>query len=183
MSRTFTLSSQSAVIAVTRLRNPSTVLPSQPNISARVLNRQLKGALTILYEEELSDLLQGLEKEYKSTNRKSWLLCFCTNLVLCLIVEQLQNAIDGLILYHISEKGEDPAAAVKRGSASCQELEDLPLKYSWTMFFGLYKSYNPIKNGCLLDDGSGQNQGEAECIAAFAQLIRENGSCSPVANV
>jgi hypothetical protein len=179
LSRTFTLSSQSALTAIERLQSSSTVLPSQPNISARVLNGQIKVAMKILYKRLLKDLLQCLEKEYKSKSRISWLLCFCTNLVLCLIVEQLQNTIDGLVLYNISEKGEDPAGAVKWGMESCQQLEDLPIKYSWTMFFGLYKAYNPIKNGCKQDDNSGQIQGEAELIDAFAKLIQDNGSHSP----
>src|ERR1700738_1249385 len=139
MSRIFTFNSQSAISAIAKLQNSSTVLPSQPDISARVLNRQLKGALTILYEELLRDLLQDLENEYKSKDRNSCVLCFCTNLILCLIVEQLQNAIDGLVIYNISRKGEDPACAVERATRGCQQLEELPIKYSWTMFFGLYK--------------------------------------------
>jgi hypothetical protein len=183
MSRTFIFNNQSAIIAVARLKHPSTILPPQLDISARVLNRQLKGALKILYEEHLRDLLRRLENEYKSKARKSWVLCFCTNLILCLIVELLQNAIDGLVVYNISEKGEDPACAVERGTKSCQQLEELPIKYSWTMFFGLYKSYNPIKNGCLPDDNSGQNEGEAELIDAFAQIIHDNGKSLPPAVV
>jgi hypothetical protein len=178
MSRTFTLNNESAIIAVARLQNSSTGLPSQLDISARVLNRQLKGVLKILYEEYLGDLLRCLENEYKSKARKSWVLCFCANLILCMIVELLQNAIDGLVMYNISQKGEDPACAIECGSKSCQQLEELPIKYSWTMFFGLYKSYNPIKNGCPPDDNSGQNEGEAELIDAFAQMIHDNGSHS-----
>jgi hypothetical protein len=173
------LSQQSAATAIARLRNSSTVIASQPDISARVLNRQLKGALKILYEELLRDLLKGLESEYKYKTRKSWVLCFCTNLILCLIVEQLQIAIDGLVIYNISKKGEDPARAIESGTKSCQQLEELPIKYSWTMFFGLYKSYNPIKNGLPPDDESGQNEGEAELINTFANMISDNGNHSP----
>jgi hypothetical protein len=178
MSRTFTLNSQSVLTAKARLQGSSSVLPSQPDVSARILNRQLKGALKILYEELLKDLLERLEKEYKKTGRISWLLCFCANLILCLIVELLQNAIDGLVSYNICEEGEDPARAVEWGRKSCQELEELPMKYTWTMFFGLYKSYNPIKTGCPPDDNSGQHEGEAEIIAAFTEMIRHNGTHS-----
>jgi hypothetical protein len=178
MSRRLTFSQHAAATAIAKLRNSSTVTPSQPDISARVLNRQLKGALKILYEEQLGELLQGLEDEYKPKARKSWVLCFCTNLILCLIVGQLQIAIDGLAMYNISTKGEDPVRAMENGTKSCKELEDLPIKYSWTMFFGMHKSYNPIKNGCPPDDHSGQNQGEAELMNAFAQIISENGKCS-----
>jgi hypothetical protein len=178
MSRRFTFSQQSAATAIGRLQNSSRVPASQLDISARVLNKQLKGALRILYEERLEDLLQGLENEYKAKTRKSWILCFCMNLILCLIVGQLQIAIDGLVMYNISEKGKDPACTIKSGTKTCQQLEELPIKYSWTMFFGMYKSYNPIKNGCLPDDGSGQNQGEAELINTFAQMINDNGNHS-----
>lgn len=179
MSRTFTFTNQSALTAIAKLQEPSTVIPSQPAISARVLNRQLKGALKILFEELLRDVLEDLDEEYQPTSRQSWLICFCTNLVLCLVVDQLQNAIDGLVPYNIFEKNEDPTRAVERGMKSCQELEEVPVKYHWTLFFGLCKSYNPIKDGCLPDDNSGQNEGEAELVAAFAQMIRHNGNPSP----
>lgn len=179
MSRRFTFSQQTAALAIARLRNSSTVIVSQPDISARVLNRQLKGALKILYEEQLKGLLQGLENEYKLKTRESWVLCFCTNLILCLIVAQLQITIDGLVIYNISTKGEDPLRAIEGGSKCCQQLEELPVKYSWTMFFGLYKSYNPIKNGLPPDDESGQNGGEAELINTFAQIISDNRKYSP----
>lgn len=179
MSRRFTFSQQTAASATARLGNSSTVIASQPDISARVLNRQLKGALKILYEEQLSDLLQGLENEYKIKARMSWVLCFCTNLILCLIVAQLQIAADGLVMYNISTKGEDPVRTIESGSKSCQQLEELPIKYSWTMFFGLYKSYNPVKNGLPPDDDSGQNEGEAELINTFAEMISNNGNHSP----
>ena len=179
MSRRFTFNQQTAALATARLRNPSTVIASQQDISARVLNRQLKGALKILYKEQLKELLQRLENEYKVKTRKSWVLCFCTNLILCLIVAQLQIASDGLVMYNISTKGEDPVLAIEGGSKCCEQLEELPVKYSWTMFFGLYKSYNPIKNGLPPDDESGQNEGEAELINIFAQMIRDNGKHSP----
>jgi hypothetical protein len=183
MSRRFTFSQQTAALATARLRNPSTVIASQQDISAKVLNRQLKGALKILYEEQLKELLQRLENEYKVKTRKSWVLCFCTNLILCLIVAQLQIAIDGLVMYNISTKGEDPVLAIEGGSKCCEQLEELPVKYSWTMFFGLYKSYNPIKNGLPPDDESGQNGGEAELINTFAQMISDNGKALPAADV
>jgi hypothetical protein len=179
MSRRFTFSQQCAATATSRLQNPSTVIAPQPGISARVLNRQLKGALKILYEEQLRDLLQGLDTEYMHKTRKSWVLCFCTNLILCLIVEQLQIAIDGLVIYKISEKGENPARAIESGTKSCEQLEELPMKYSWTMFFGMYKSHNPFKNGLPPDDSLSQNEGEAELINTLVQMIRDNGNHSP----
>jgi len=178
MSRRLTFSQQWAATAIGRLQTSSIVPASQSDMSARVLNKQLKGTLRILYEERLRDLLQGLENECKSKTRKSWVLCFCTNLIICLIVGQLQAAIDGLVIYNISEKGEDPAHAVDCGTKSCHQLEELPIKYSWNLFYGMYKSYNPIKNGCLPDDGSGQNQGEAELINTFAQMISDHGNHS-----
>jgi hypothetical protein len=179
MSRRFTFSQPCAATAIARLQNPSTVIASQPGISARVLNRQLKGALNILCEELLRELLQGLDAEYKHKTRKSWVLCFCANLILCLIVELLQIAIDGLVIYNISEKGEDPARAIESGTKSCEQLEELPMKYYWTMFFGMYKSYNPFKNGLPPDNGSNQNEGEAELINTFVQMISDNGNHSP----
>lgn len=168
MSRTFTFYNQSASIAVAGIQSYSTVLPS-----IRVLDRQLKRTLNILFHEHIGDLLRYLEHGYKSKSRKSWVLCFCANLILCLVVELLQNAIDEMALYKISEKKEDPEDVIGYSSSTCKRLEELPIKYSWTMFFGLYKSYNPIKNGYPPDDNVGQDEGQAELIDAFAQMIHD----------
>jgi hypothetical protein len=130
MSRTFTLYNQSAIITVARLQYSSTVLPPILDISAQVLNRQFKGVLDILFKEYLRNLLQCLENKYKSKGKRSWKLCFCTNLILCIIVELLQIEIDRIVIYKISEKGKDPASAIDYSSSICKELEELPIKYS-----------------------------------------------------
>ena len=49
------------------------------------------------------------------------------------------------------------------------------MKYSWTLFDGIQRKYNPIKDGCPVDNNSGQNQGEVELVKNIGQLIRDRG--------
>ena len=122
MSRIITFSDDSAHEAIGSLQNPPTVLLSQRTISARLLNRQIKGAMNLLLQELTRDLLEGLNWEVRRKTRESWALCFCANLILCMCVEQLQVAIDALVIYKISCEGRDPALTHKSGIEICRGL-------------------------------------------------------------
>lgn len=174
MNRSFTFTGDSAVKAIQSLQNPSTVLPHQPFISAALLSRQIKVAINLLLEDYIRDLLEGLERKSRK-NRTSWAICFCTNLILCFLVEQVQIAIDAQVIEKMPSKGQDTTDARKTGIKICQALEELPMKYSWTLFEGIQRKYNPIKDGCPIDNNSGQNQGEAELVHRIRQLIHDCG--------
>lgn len=173
MNRIFAFTDDSAVKAIQSLQNPSTVLPHQPFISAALLNKQIKVAINLLLEDYIGDLFEGLERKSRK-NRASWAICFCTNLILCILVEQVQIAIDAIVVYKISS-GEDAADTRKSGITTCQALEELPMKYSWTLFDGIQRKYNPIKHGCPVDNNSGQNQGEADLVNSIRQLAHDHG--------
>jgi hypothetical protein len=171
MDRSFAFTDDSAVKAIQSLQNPSTVYPHQRFITAALLSRQVKVAINLLLEDYIGDLFEGLERKSRK-NRASWAICFCTNLILCILVEQVQIAIDAIV---IDNGGQDAADIRKRGITACQALEELPMKYSWTLFDGIQRKYNPIKDGCLIDNNSGQNQGEADLVYSIRQLIHDRG--------
>src|SRR5271168_1171139 len=108
MGRDISVSEESVTTAVESLRNSSPLFLPQPYISARVLARQIKTAMAVIYKDLLRDVLEGLETEYKSKTTISSAILFCTNLILGFIVEELETVFDGLVIYKISEKGEDP---------------------------------------------------------------------------
>lgn len=179
MGRDISVSEESVTTAVESLRNPSPLFLSQPYISARVLARQIKTAMAVIYKDLLRDVLEGLETEYKSKTTISSAILFCSNLILGFIVEELETVFDGLVIYKISEKGEDPVRTTKIGIECCQVLEDVLTHYSWAIFFNQHRKYDLIKDGCPIDDMSGQNQGVAGLADDICKILRDFGIFHP----
>jgi hypothetical protein len=177
MQRSIAFTEDSAIEAIQSLQNPSNVLPHQPFITATLLNRQIKALINLLLEEYIGDLFRGLERRLRNS-RTSWAICFCANIILCMHVEQVQIAIDAIVVDKISS-GRDAADTRKDGIESCQALEELPMKYSWTLFYGIQRKYNPIKYGCLPENNSAQNDGERELVNSFRKLISDHGISFP----
>jgi len=180
MNRSFVFTDESAVKAIDSLQNRSTVLPHERFISAALLDRQIKVAINPLLEDYIGDLFKGAEKKLRS-NRASFAICFCLNLILCILVEQVQIAVDAIVIEKVSS-GQDAGDTRKDGIKICKELEELPMNYSWTLFDGIQRKYNPIMNGCLVDNGSGQNQGEAALVDSVRQLMHNRGIKFPLLN-
>jgi len=172
INRSFVFSEGSEVKAIQSLQSPSTIFP-QTFVTAALLSRQIKVAINHLLEDYIGDLFEGLERKSRKT-RASWAICFCTNLILCIVLELVQIAVDTIVVEKTSS-GQDAVETRKSGIAVCQALEELPMKYSWTLFEGIQRKYNPIRDGCPTDNDSGQNQGEGDLVHSIRQLIRDHG--------
>jgi hypothetical protein len=135
--------------------------------------------MTVIYKELLRDVLERLETEYKSTTRTSSAICFCTNLILGFIVEELETVFDGLAIYKIFEEGEDPVGTAKKGIQCGQVLEDILTHYSWAIFFRKHGKYNLIKDRCPIDDSSGQDQGIAGLADDICKILQNFGKLHP----
>jgi hypothetical protein len=179
MGRDINLTVETVTTAVENLRNPSPLRPSQSEVSARVVARQIKTAMALIYKDLLRRILQGLETEYKSDTRTSAAIAFGTNLILCFIVGELQSVFDGLIIHNISEEGEDPIRATERGAECCRVVEEVLIYYSWTVFFSNCRRYNPIKDRCPIDEASEQDQGVAGLADDFHKIMRDWGKFHP----
>jgi hypothetical protein len=114
-----------------------------------------------------------MERELRQDWR-SWATCFCTILVLCILAEQVEAATDAMVIEKISREHQDAADIRQSGIEACQALEK-PMNYVWELFKGIQGKHNPIKDNCPIDNGSGQNKGEAEFINEIHQLMSENG--------
>jgi hypothetical protein len=175
MGRDINLTVESVTTAVENLRNPSPLLPSQSDVSARIVMRQIKTAMALIYKELLRDVLEGLETEYRSDTKMSAAIAFCTNLVLCFIVGELQTVFYGLVIHNISKEGEDPFRATERGAECCRVLEDVLTYYTWTVFFHNCRRYNPIKDACPIGNTLDQDQGLAGLADDFHKILRDLG--------
>jgi hypothetical protein len=170
MGRTLALSQDSALKAIESLQNSSAVLPPHAFVSASLASRQIKAIMKLLLEQSIQDLLRVMEKELRKDWR-SWATCFCTILILCILIEQVQAAIDGLVVDKLSREGQDAADIRKRGIKACQALEE-PINYAWDLFRGIQGKYEPVKNGRPI---SPQNQGEAELINEIREMMSDDG--------
>jgi hypothetical protein len=179
MGRDLNLSKDSVTTAIGSLRNPSPLFLSQPHISARVLARQIKTAMKLIYKDLLRGVLKGLEDEYKLNTRTSLAISFCTNIILSVIVEELETVFDGLIIYKISGQGEDPVRTANSGIACSKQLEDVLTHYSWPIFFNNNRMYNLIKDECPVDDVWDQDQGVAGLADDFRKIMRDFGIFHP----
>jgi hypothetical protein len=162
------------------LQNSSEIPPDQPQISS-VVSRQVKAAMHLILQVEIRNLFRDLEGEWNSKNRKAFALCLCTNLIVCMLIEQIQADIDALVLHKICEEGQDAARTHENGMRACQALEDVLIHYSWMLFNKVQRRYNPVKNGCPADNGSGQNEGEAALVKDIRQLMDDHSMHLPAA--
>ncbi len=177
MNRSFVFTEESAANAIHSLQNPSTILPDQSLICAALLNRQIKVAINSLLEDYIGDLFKAVEGKLRHT-RASFAVSFCTNLILCILLEQVETAIDAIVLDKISS-GQDAGDTRREGIKICEALEALPMKYSWTLFEGIQRKYNPFQSASLDDDDSGQNQGEAGLVDSIRQLMNDRSIVFP----
>ncbi len=175
MGRDINLTVESVATAVENLHNPSPLLPSQPEVSARVIARQTKTAMALIYKESLQHVLELLETEYRSDTRISGAIAFCSNIILSFVVRELQAVCDGLGVYNISDEGEDPARTAEKVVECCREVEDVLTFYSWTVFFKNAQRYNLIKDNIPIDDASGQDEGVAGLADEYRRILRDLG--------
>jgi hypothetical protein len=169
----------SATAAIANLQNPSTASTPQPCFRAKFLNMQVKAAFKLIYQGLLSEVLEGLDRAYEKKDMISYAICFCTILILCMIVEELQIGFDGMVIVNISH-GDDPAQAVRSGTTCSRELDQVLTEYYWPRFFNMHRKYNPIKDRCPQDDGSGQSRGMADLFTNICEIIHDHGNRQPL---
>jgi hypothetical protein len=176
MGRDINLTDESVPIAIENMRSPSPLPPPHSDISARVVARQIQTALALVYKDLLRKVLEGLEIAYKSDTRLSAAIAFCTNILLCLVVSELQTVFDGLNIYKVSREGQDPIYAAKISVESCRAVDDVLTFYSWTVFFKNGQRYNPIKDSFPIHDVSDQDDGLASLADDFQRIMRDLGT-------
>ncbi|KAK4174008.1 hypothetical protein QBC36DRAFT_334601 [Triangularia setosa] len=133
--------------------------PTNPWVTPRLLNRQLKALIDDILAREMQLLFESFSKSLKPKLRKEWAPCLAAFLVLCLFMESVETAADNFVISdnEISlRNGERPM--LKRGFALGvnREIEQLPFRQFGIMFHMVYqtysrevsqKSFNPLDDG------------------------------------
>lgn len=180
LGQTITFSADSIVEAITSLQNIATNLPSLSHVSARVLTRQMKGAMNDLLNDLTKELLDQYNWELRHKRPETWLLCLLTHLILCMCAEQVQTAVDGFIFLRISHGGGDPTTIRRCGTEVCRRLETVTLDHSWDLIRGklktLLRKRNPFKYGYQIDESGIQKESELNLVNEFRQIMSDHGS-------
>jgi hypothetical protein len=180
MGRSITFSNDFISKTASTLQDSSEILHDQPHISSAV-SRRVKAAMHVILQDEIRNLFRDLEAEWNSKNRKAFALCLCTNLIVCMLIEQIVADIDAIVLHKVCNEGQDAVRTHESGMRACQALEDVLIHYSWMLFDKVQGRYNPLRDGCPADDGSGQNEGEAALVKDIHQLMDDHSMQLPAA--
>lgn len=122
--------------------------PPGEYLTSRLLNRQIKCVMHLVHREIYQSVLEGLEKSLKSNTKKdSWGASFCTLLLLCLCIEDLQTAADTFVMSQIHSDGIFSIHTRDESSDACTALEEYPFQQCVRLFHDVYRSRREVKVG------------------------------------
>lgn len=180
LGQTITFSDESVSEAVRSLQNVATNLPPLSRLTARVLAKQMKGAMNDLLEDLTKELLDKFNWNLRNNEPETWALCLLTHLILCMCAELVQVQVDAFIVFRI-DGGGDPVTIRQIGTEVCRRLEMVTLEHSWELIRGklktLLRKRNPFKYGYQLNEGGVQNEAELNLVNDFLQLKIDHGNC------
>jgi hypothetical protein len=181
MTRSLLFTDDSAKRAMRSLKRPMQ-LPYSPDVSSRLITRQVKHEMCKLLHEVTAEVLEGLEKELRSRTRSSWAMSFCIILVLSMYAEMVQVVTDVRLVRQILE-----GSSVSRDISieTCRILDDLPIAQCSEIFHAVYhtskpirgprneRGFNPIRDGLEVDAEEGINQDMADLVEQIRDIVRE----------
>lgn len=195
-SRTITYHGDSATAVLEACRSPSMRRWDHSPIS-HLLNRQLKSTMNILVRDLLRDVLDELEKELKRRTKSTWAVSFCVIMICCFCMELVQMSVTGSVMHKKVNAPDDYLPSTTAVVETCKQLDDLPYQHICRLFHGVFRSqkrtsakkpkhvYNPIRDDCMLEEGSLPDPGTAQLIQRFKNIVQNHGKfgCLHVQNV
>lgn len=145
MGTLITFSSESAAAVSRSIRNYDALL--EPYLSSRLLNRQIKYIMHKLHREVTIEVLEGLERSLRARTKDSWGPSFCTILLLCLCIEDLQIAADTMVVCDMLKKGTDSLFTRDQSYRVCVALDEFPFLQCKKLFHDIYKSHKEVQSG------------------------------------
>jgi hypothetical protein len=174
--------------------------PPAQNITSRLicrlLNRQLKYAVNDIMKRETSNLLEDLQKELYRKSKSAWATTFCVLLILCICIEEVQTAMEGLVLH----SRENPSSVKPDGEEAilvCRRLDDFPFAHMCELFHMVFKShkisdtsagkrrkksdtagFNPLRGEMVKrNESEGFGKEAVELVSEIRSIMEELGEC------
>jgi len=163
---------------------------------SNLLNRQLKYAVNTIMKKETSYLLEDLQKELYRKSKSAWPTTFCVVLILCICIEEVQTAMEGLVLHARENQGSvnpDGEEAI----LVCRRLDDLPFAHMCELFHMVFKShkisdtskgkrkkksdtagFNPLRGEMVeRNESEGFGKEAVELVSEIRSIMKELGEC------
>ena len=175
---TFTSESAKEVVRHLRISRPLQVADRQI-LTAKLLELQIKGAMMLLFTEMATEVLVGLEHALPPRrSRSSWAICFCVYSILCICIEEVQIAVDAVIVSALCENLDSPLSRTEY----CHRLDNEPYKPLVDIFHIVYstekangksrRGINPIQNGLSVNEEEGINEAEVNLVNEIQCLMQ-----------
>ncbi|KAH9207552.1 hypothetical protein DL95DRAFT_527831 [Leptodontidium sp. 2 PMI_412] len=119
----------------------------QPYLLSRVLNRQIKCVMHKLQREITLEVLENLERSLHSKRKDYWGTLFCTILILCLCIENMQTVVDVFAVFGMAKMGDAAFWNRNQSPNACEELDDYPFWQITNLFHDIYSSHRDGRNG------------------------------------
>jgi hypothetical protein len=184
LGKIITFSANSVDKAVDSLREVAPNLPSRPYVSARILTKQMKGAMNDLLNDLTKELLDQYNSELRNKKPETWALCLLTHFILCMCAEEVQAQVDGFIVFRISRSNCDAETIRRCGTEVCRRLENVVLEHSWDLIRGKLKDRlrkrNPFRYKYQMNEGKVeggiQKEAELKLVNEIRQFLSDYGS-------
>ncbi|KAL3424217.1 fungal Zn binuclear cluster domain containing protein [Phlyctema vagabunda] len=139
-----------------------------------LLIRQVKYVMNGLLQKTTNAVLEELEKQLRLRSRVAWASSFCVIVLLCMCTEALQVAVDGIIIHKNSKQRSPISMDRVYGISISRKLEDLLYTDCSTIFHGIYKNFNPIKDGVEADKHDDLDQASQDLIKQIRQIMSDH---------
>lgn len=178
--------------------------PDSRTVSS-LLNRQLKATVSEIINrvtgELFDDLQKELQKELHHKTRSLWATSFCVIVILCICIEEIQSAAQGVVL-HSRENPSKDELDEEVAILVCRELDNFPFAHICELFHAIYKSqkiqdqntgrgkrkrksdtagFNPLRGEMIeSDESDGLDRETIEFIRDIRVIIKDlSGSLFP----
>lgn len=185
MGRTVKFTDKTADKVASTLRQP---IPRryENSLISKLLNRQIKSAMHCLLRDLTREVLEELEKDLKTRSKAVWATSFCVISIICICIEDVQVAINGLIMDMKVNSSESHIPSSKECIETCRKLDDIPFEHAVRLFHGIYKTqkapstyrndhiYNPIRDGARIDFKEDLDQESADLVNDVRKILRDH---------
>jgi hypothetical protein len=133
-------------------------------------------------------VLDRLERELKTRTKESWAPCFCTILILCICIEELQIAADGFAVHKAIRRSKTNGFSRASAFETSRRLDGLLYSNCKTRFHAIHNSrksrarrrnekggFNPIRDSYDVNEKEGAAQGMHNLVGEIHEILGDSG--------
>jgi hypothetical protein len=189
MGRRITYADDSIIKVSQSLTRPA-VNTWDSNFVSHLLNRQIKCAMQKLRKQITREVLEELEEKLRRKTNKAWATCFSVIVIVCIIIEEGQIAMNG-ILMHKRQFEPEAAPSARRVLEACHELDARLFRHMTELFHAVFKTqkypssnksnsvFNPIRDGFQEERDDDVRRDSEFLVYEVQKILHDHGMCCP----